>query len=246
MPDLRPLAFADLDDTLFQTRRKMASTSGATQAATAANGDPAKASFMAPAQAAMFQWLNATTDLIPVTARSAEAFSRVHLPFSSWAVVSNGALILEPGGRRHDPWHRDMAARLNPLQPMMPDILAQGREAARSIGLDIRSWLVEEQDLVTYVVFKLNDRSAGANAALEVLNLGLPLDGWTRHFNAETLALIPPGSGKAPAVTYLMSQLNGDSDRPCLGIGDSLSDLEFMRMADVMLIPPQSQIAQVL
>ncbi|MEJ6402132.1 hypothetical protein [Yoonia sp. 2307UL14-13] len=244
MPDPRPLVFADLDDTLFQSRRKMTEDQIARPAAVAGNGDPRKASFMTARQATLFDWLNTTTELIPVTARSGDAFSRVDLPFSSWAIVSNGAVILEPGGATNIPWQQQMNMRLLPLQDRMNALLDEGRSAATNASIDVRSWIVTEGDLATYVVFKLNVITPDSISALKAL----PVDctGWTRHFNTETLALIPPGSGKAAAVNYLHAGLNADGARPTLGFGDSLSDLDFMRATDVMMIPSRSQIAQTL
>ena len=242
MPDLKPLVFADLDDTLFQTRRKMNGAAPHRQAAVAANGDPAKSSFMSERQAALFDWLSGTTELIPVTARSGDAFARVELPFHSWAIISNGAVILEPDGTPHAPWAARMQDLLPPLAGQMQEILDQGRTAARMHGIDIRSWIVMENGLATYVVFKLNDISEVSLMGLEALPLHA--EGWTRHFNSETLALIPPGSGKAAATDYLHNHLNGDRARPSMGFGDSVSDLSYMRGTDILMIPSRSQIAE--
>lgn len=233
---LKPLIFADLDDTLFQTRRKMDGADTHRQAAVAANGDPRKSSFMTRQQSAMFDWLNSTAELIPVTARSGDAYSRVDLPFKSWAVISNGAVILEPDGQPHRPWADKITQTLAPLADTMQLILDAGRKAR----IDTRSWIVEEDGLATYVCFKLNDITPDSLHALE--NLALPVTGWTRHFNSETLALIPPGSGKAAAVAYLHNLLN-TKNRPTLGFGDSLSDLSYMTSTDILMIPKRSQIA---
>ncbi len=237
MDDQKPLVFADLDDTIFQTRRKMDGAETHRQAAVAANGDPRKSSFMTAQQSAMFNWLNGTTELIPVTARSGDAYSRVDLPFRSWAVISNGALILEPDGQPHRPWADKMTQTLSPLADTMRAILDAGRKA----DIDTRSWIVEEAGLATYVCFKLNEITPDSLNALE--NLELPVSNWTRHFNSETLALIPPGSGKAAAVTYLHGLLNKGKARATLGFGDSLSDLSYMTSTDILMIPSRSQIA---
>lgn len=244
MPDLAPLVFADLDDTLFQTRRKMNGAATHRQAAVAANGDPGKSSFMTTGQSALFNWLNRTTELIPVTARSGDAYHRVDLPFTSWAVISNGAMILEPGGTPNMPWAQKMHATLAPLADTMQDILTEGRAAAAAQNIDVRSWIVEEDGLATYVVFKLNTVTEASLHALK--NLALPVTDWTRHFNAEALALIPPGSGKAAAVDYLHTLLNPGAHRPTMGFGDSLSDLSYMGSTDILMIPSHSQIAATL
>ncbi len=244
MPDPKPLIFADLDDTLFQTRRKMNGADPHRQAAVAANGDPRKSSFMTARQSALFEWLNATTELIPVTARSGDAFARVDLPFRSWAIISNGAVILEPDGTPHAQWKVQMERHLAPLADTMDQILTEGRTAAQAAGIDVRSWIVEEDGVATYVVFKLNEVTPDSLRALKALPL--PVTNWTRHFNSETLALIPPGSGKAVATGYLHAHLNADESRPTMGFGDSLSDLHYMQLADILMTPTGSQIAAAL
>ncbi len=241
MPDLRPLVFADLDDTLFQTRRKMNGADTHRQAAVAGNGDPRKASFMSAQQSTLFDWLNTTTELIPVTARSGDAFHRVDLPFQSWAIISNGAVILEPDGAPHAVWTKRMQDKLEPQADAMQRILDQGRVAASEHRIDVRSWIVEEDGLATYVVFKLNSVTPKSLQALR--DLPMPVDNWMRHFNSETLALIPPGSGKAVATDYLHRHLNADGLRPTMGFGDSMSDLHYMQTTDILMMPSRSQIA---
>ncbi len=241
MTELKPLIFADLDDTFFQTRRKMNGADAYRQVAVAANGDPRKSSFMTAPQSDLFNWLHTTAELIPVTARSGDAFDRVDLPFNTWAILSNGAIIREPGGTIHQPWAEKMHGLLAPLSDTMQAILDAGRSAASAANIDVRSWVVTEDDLATYVVFKLNVVTDASLAALK--DLPLPVTGWTRHFNAETLALIPPGSGKAAATDYLAKMLNPTGNRPTLGFGDSQSDLQFMRQSDILMIPTRSQIA---
>ncbi len=244
MPDAKPLVFADLDDTLFQSRRKMAEVDIARPAAVAGNGDPRKASFMTARQSALFDWLNATTELIPVTARSGDAFSRVDLPFKSWAIISNGAVILQPDGRPYKAWQDQMRTSLNEQAETMQLILNHGRAAAKSAGINVRSWVVEEDGLATYVVFKLNDVSAESQHLLQ--DLSMPVGDWTRHYNSETLAMIPPGSGKAAAMAHLQKHLDPQRQRPSLGFGDSTTDLSYMKMTDVLMIPCDSQITKAL
>ena len=237
---MTPLVFADLDDTLFQTRRKIADPSDLTTASLAGDGDPAKTSFMTPRQKALVDWLLASTELIPVTARSRAAFDRVQIGWQSWAILSNGAVILEPGGTPHAPWQAEIAARLAPHAPTLDRLLEEGRNSAQTHALDMRSWIVRDADLASYVVFKLNGEPEGD--ALDHLTF-TGIEGWTRHRNGNNLALIPPGAGKAPALAYLLDHL-APGARPVLTAGDSLSDLGFMGLGDFALIPRASQIAR--
>lgn len=79
----RPLVFVDLDDTLFQTARKMGDEPRFT-ATLDVDGQPN--GFMNATQKSFVEWLLATSDVVPVTARSIEAYQRVQLPFAHGAV----------------------------------------------------------------------------------------------------------------------------------------------------------------
>lgn len=243
---MKPLVFTDLDDTLFQTRRKIpvAEAEGLTRAATAVDGNPDKSSWMTRRQAALLAWLTASTEVIPVTARSAASFGKLEIGLSGWAVISNGAVILEPGGQVHGPWAARVAAVLVPHREALGVLLEAGRVDAARHGLDMRSWIVEDGGLASYVVFKLNDPDTDGADLQRLCFDGHDLTGWVRHRNGNNLALIPPDSGKRPAVAYLRRHLDPDGTRLSLAAGDSLSDLDFMALADLQLVPAASQIAR--
>lgn len=75
MSSNRPLVFVDLDDTLFQTARKMVEGTPRTTATLDVHGQPN--GYMNPVQHSFVNWLLASADVVPVTARSVEAYSRV-------------------------------------------------------------------------------------------------------------------------------------------------------------------------
>lgn len=247
-PEDRPLIFTDLDDTLFQTRRKIPADQhdGLVRAALPRDGDPDKISYMTVRQAGLIRWLCQSAEVIPVTARSADAFNRIDIGLDGWAVLANGAVILEPGGTPHQPWAERMAKTLAPARIALARLLDAGRAAADRQGLDMRSWIVSDSGLDIYVVFKLNaaDRQDGHGLeALDFAAADIDLTGWVRHRNGNNLALIPPGTGKSMAVRYLLERLDPGRRRPAIAAGDSLSDLDFMGLADLALIPGNSQIA---
>ncbi len=79
----KPVVFSDLDDTLFQTRRKMVDELALEPFRTGAlDRSLTPRSFMTEEQAMLVDWLLEHADLIPVTARGTEEISRVQiLPF---------------------------------------------------------------------------------------------------------------------------------------------------------------------
>ncbi|MFU7617224.1 hypothetical protein ACNAPE_28765, partial [Klebsiella pneumoniae] len=101
----KPVVFSDLDDTLFQTRRKMVDELALEPFRTGAlDRSLTPRSFMTEEQAMLVDWLLEHADLIPVTARGTEEISRVQIPFRSWAVTTHGAVILRPDGTPDSDW----------------------------------------------------------------------------------------------------------------------------------------------
>jgi len=101
----RPVLFTDLDDTLFQTARKMAEPVCASRlVAEATNGHH---SYMTVSQAAMTAWLLKATCLVPVTARSTEALSRCRIANGeeAWLDDLEGFLRILAG--EHFVYHRN-------------------------------------------------------------------------------------------------------------------------------------------
>lgn len=239
----RPLALVDLDDTLFQTGRKMAEGSPRHPASFDVNGGVS--GYMSDVQKSFVEWLLATTDVVPVTARSAEAFGRVRLGFNRGAVCSHGAVILNPDGSVNGDWHALMGERLEPYQRRLPALCADALQLGEALGISLRGWVVEEAGQQHYVVIKHNDGSdADLLRVLEHIRGRGLLDGMHVHSNGNNLALLPDGLAKRVAVEHLLEldrAVNGS--RPVLGFGDSITDLGFMDLCTFWSTPSRSQLA---
>lgn len=246
----RPIAFVDLDDTLFQTLRKCPPEEHAhlTLGATATNG---MHSMMTRRQRAFVDWLLAGAETIPVTARSSEAYGRVAIRFGHEAIVANGAVVLDADGRPDPLWAEIMARDLAAHRGMLDDLIGRGRAVAQSVGLDTRSWIVTEdigadEPLCAYAVFKQNDGDGRRLDELaRALSSAFDLRAWTIHHNGNNFALLPPALSKRRAVEFLLERLRaGDPARPAIGLGDSLTDLPFMQACDFWGAPGESQLSQ--
>jgi hypothetical protein len=240
-----PLALVDLDDTLFQTEAKCPEAERPHLVRCAVAGND-RHSYATRPQATLFAWLAATTELVPVTARGSDAFSRVALPFRHGAVLANGAVVLMPDGTVDPEWRETVRAGLLDALPTMQSLLSVGRDRALHAGLDLRSWLVTEDGTAAYVVFKDNADVSGSGLADLAAMMPAPL-GWTLHRNGNNMAYIPPCISKRLACERLVGRARAaDPARPVLGFGDSLSDLAFMGLCDVLATPGRGQIADAL
>jgi hypothetical protein len=236
---MKTIALVDLDDTLFQTKRKVPhlTEDDLILASVATNGSH---SYMTRKQQAFVNWLLASAVVIPVTARSSEALSRVTIPFSGYAIVSNGAVIIGPDGKPDPEWQSIVEGKLRPLESYFNELIARGQKTADELGVSIRCWPVMEGDLASYVVFKEND---GDGSRLDEIGPIVELEGWVRHHNGNNLALIPPAISKRLASEFLLERLTKDApDTPIIGYGDSLSDFSYLSLCDWWGVPAKAQL----
>jgi len=249
---MKPILLTDLDDTLFQTARKLPAnldTSETKLAATKADGTPI--CFMTPWQTQFIDWALQSMHVVPITARSIEAFQRVQLPFQEWAICTHGAVILKADGTLDPEWHQQMQDELADYQQRLQDYLATALQIGERLGFSLRGWLVqllehENNREAAYLVIKSNTNNSEDLRQLydELLQI-LDFTGFYVHRNDNNLALIPSMITKRRAAEAVIKRYQQQYGRlPLLGFGDSLTDLGFMGLCDWAGIPTQSQIAK--
>ena len=254
---IKPYALMDLDDTLFQTQRKIdawnlptAKTENLVCATVNKQGKPL--SFMTQRQAVFFNWLLTSTELIVVTARDRSEIERVKLPFDSWQVLTHGAIILDRDSTLQAQWQQRMHSQLAPLQ----DKLQQLSQLFASHSKNDSSQLVftphidhfnngsANEELTIYLAIKhgQKDHQALVELAekLPTLIRGFEEDFYV-HVNANNLAILPHAVHKRHAVQFLLDN-NLDNQRPSFGFGDSLADLPFLQLLDWYGMPNHGQL----
>lgn len=156
----KPLFLVDLDDNLFQTQRKM-TLKGQTPAETAALDRALKPrSFFSQEQANFVHWLLEHADVIPVTARGTEETARVTIPFSSWKVMTHGAVITMPDDQPDPQWQDQIQTALIPYQQHLHDRQAALTAAFKAANIDAWARINFEYDgQAIYLVAKHTDSS---------------------------------------------------------------------------------------
>lgn len=234
---MRPVFFSDLDDTIFQTARKMnEAPKPENLASEALNGSH---SYTSRSQAQMLDWLLGSTRFIPVTARSTEALERCRLPFVDYRICTNGALILLPDGTPDPNWlnktRREAEAAAEVLNALLSFVQTETEP-----GL-YRCWTVEDFGTGFYFCVKSNGDAEVLDRIEDRLG-AIAGDRLVRHRNDNNLSFTPAGISKRSAVEYLSQKLLADNKVPVFGMGDSLTDLPFMATCDMLVIPRHSQI----
>jgi len=244
---LKKFLFADLDDTLFQTLEKCAVRDALEPAAYYSNGSIC--SYTTPAQRAVFDFMSAGMTVIPTTARSLDAYSRVSLGFTSYAVLNFGGIILKPDGSIERDWQGRMHALMTAALPGLQDLASRIDAWASRTGYAGRTRMVEDAGTPFFIVVKDPDK---LTANLETIEREVVLpwiaDGrgdYCVHRNGNNLAILPTSLDKANAVAYVTERLRREhGEIITFGMGDSRSDARFMADCDYAIIPRRTQLSR--
>ena len=246
---MKKFLFVDLDDTLFQSRRKCLpyAIDDLKELAYLRDGSPI--SYATPMQMEMLAMLQREMTVIPVTARTRDAFHRVKIDFDDWAITTFGGVLQDAQGRPDPVWHERISDKVSGSLDRLRSI-GERMEAVRiRLDLPVKVREVTDCDLPFYLVAKVTaDHDETPLDTLEDETRRFcdeTGDGAFRiHRNGNNLAILPVWLDKRHAVSFLIERLQQQfGPVMTIGMGDSLSDLGFMGLCDYMLIPGKSQIA---
>lgn len=242
--------FTDLDDTIFQTRRKLPDDLDVTQLTPATLNHAGEVhSFATTQQVAlwdMFQQIGAV--IVPVTGRDESAFDRVQLQFNSWCIFDHGLSIRRPDGSIDSVWATRVEQHLRPLQDPLAElhdaILPQTQPRQCRLSRHQVRDAHARRGLFFMSVIKHTQRQETPLEELEAIwQQALQQHPHSESFwiirNSNNLSLLPR-HGKKAAVEYVLSQLP-EAPKLTLGLGDSLSDLPFLEVCDFALTPQRGQ-----
>ncbi|MBZ9749770.1 hypothetical protein K7W42_02715 [Deinococcus sp. HMF7604] len=227
------LAFSDLDDTLFQTQAKC--PPDADLALAAHHTVAARQSYTTGPQRQLIDVLQAAGGcLIPVTGRTPAAVARVQLLFAAEVICDHGATVLEPDGQVSAEW----AARIQTL--LADGAVLRVQAALGALAAQHECTLsTHEVDRAAYMHVLKHPQRGDLRAAYHAVRaLGLP--GLTVIANPSHISLLHAGVTKAAAVAFVRARY--PAHLLTLGLGDSLSDLPFMRTCQFWLTPTGTQL----
>ncbi|WP_426175828.1 hypothetical protein [Massilia sp. TWR1-2-2] len=246
MKKFQKFLFADLDDTLFQSLEKCHERDTLEPAAFLKDGAPI--SFTTAAQRAFIAFAQDGMTIIPATARNLNAFQRVHLACTSYAVLDYGGIVLGPDGKVDQIWLARMQDAMHAALPGLQELAALIDAWGASSGRGHRARIIEDFATPFYVVVKDPEKNAERLALIERDVVQPWLDAGARdyfiHRNGNNLAVLPNALNKSHAVAYVTEKLREEhGDILTFGIGDSKSDARFMAACDYAIVPSRTQLA---
>jgi hydroxymethylpyrimidine pyrophosphatase-like HAD family hydrolase len=238
--------FADLDDTLFQSLEKCGGRDGLLPAAFLRDGSPI--SYTTEGQRAFIAFAQDGMTIIPTTARNLDAFRRVELPFSSWAVLDYGGVVLQPDGSIDRAWQQHMQGAMQAALPGLQELAALIDAWAERTGFAGRARLIEDFGMPFYLVVKDPAKVAARLEPIETEVVAPWIAAGRRdyfiHRNGNNLAILPNALNKAHAVAHVSARLREEhGDILTFGMGDSRSDARFMAACDYAIVPRRTQLA---
>lgn len=244
---IKPIILTDLDDTLFQTKRKI-EINGYSEAfeMAAFDREMQPRSFFTEKQSIFTKWLLDTTILIPVTARGTEEFSRVKIPFNSFKITTHGAVILDENNQPLATWKELITEALKPVQSILQE--KQKLLSDKFKHHKINAWArinTEYDNTNIYLVAKHKDSSQIKELydLCDEIDKETGLDGFYIHRNDNNIAWLPKSIEKSNATRFLISLLEQTyPNSPIIGFGDSISDYSFLQLCDWYGTPNKGQL----
>ncbi len=227
------LLFIDLDDTLFQTKRK--NPKGVIPATHSAG----KGSYMTEAQGLFFElfYESEKVKIIPTTARDFQQYQNTLLsqsPRIETAILYFSGMILDKGAEEKN-WQEQIHEAYQQLKLPISQLMTQF-EALVDNHPQFTLYNVDEY----YITVKAeSDCPKATRDGLFSQLKTLETSEYLIHQNDRAFSLLPNFLDKRYAVKYLIEQYQPDLT---LGMGDSLTDWPFMQQCDFRIIPKNAQI----
>jgi hydroxymethylpyrimidine pyrophosphatase-like HAD family hydrolase len=240
----KKILFTDLDDTLFQSKRKCPDHDELLPVAYLKDGTAH--SFQTQAQANLLQAFMDDMIVVPVTARNMDAFNRVKIDFKHGAIVNFGGTILNPDGQLNETWLATISVRCKQFRPVLNATAEWAHSKVDLLGGGLRARVIEDHGCPFYVSIKSTEGQEPVLDDMEfMLREQLQTTDLSVHRNGNNLVAMPNWLDKRHAVEFMKTQFKTHyGPITTIGMGDSLSDLGFMKQCDYMIAPSGSQIMQ--
>jgi hypothetical protein len=244
---LKKILFVDLDDTLFQTKRKCHEDEELVPMAYLADGSPI--SYARRSQLSILDMFQREMIVIPTTARNLDAYGRVRMNFISGAILNYGGVILGEDGAP-DPFWQERVRGLSVVSLSGLNAYRDFFERESHVhGCPLKVRIISDLGVPFYLVAKSpsgseEDVGRMANLCRRSFQSANKTE-FRVHDNGNNLSVLPEWLDKRFAVRYLIEKFRAQhGEILTLGMGDSLSDIGFLGECHYSVVPATSQIAK--
>lgn len=246
---LNSVIFVDLDDTLFQSLFKNSTDESLEPVATYKNGEPC--SYSTNKQRALYQLIDSNMIVIPATARDLDAVRRVNLQFNNYVICNFGGVVLTPSGVVDTDWLNSTQKKITEHIWLLLQLEESIIEFCQNNSIPTRMRIVQDLGYSFYLNLKDPEKNLDR---IDIIQRTI-VEPWVYryaeyffiHRNSNNLAIVPKPINKSEAVKHVTNILKNQYEQLLtFGMGDSISDAEFMLACDYSLIPNNSQLSKLL
>ena len=232
--------FTDIDDTLMKTKRKIQFQNNCIIGAFSESGDVL--SLISPERSCLIDLIS-NYKVIPVTARSKDALSRVQLSFNAEKIINFGATILDEKNEVNLTW-KDLILK-NQLDL---NVLSSYKIIKQELILPDNFKPIErfDDEILVFLNYRNENISLSENITTKLkieeflIQHNLP---FYIYMTDRDLTLIPKYIKKELALEFVMKNYEGETT---IGIGDHKNDFSFMSLCDFSIIPNDSSLSKLI
>ena len=240
--------FSDLDDTLVQSTHKIQNAVEYKKISTNRSGEYIGSS--TSYQLKMMERMSRDAITIPVTGRNKAALDRFEKEWSSYQIVSHGAVVLNQEGQLDKEWEASIQDEVLESNWLLANVSEKLHELKETNHSDAEIRIIQDMGITCYLCVKGKKADSDIEPFIEALKEHMSntkeVSQWRIHANGRNLAFLPPYANKARAVRFVKEKLNLTINDLTIGLGDSMSDLQFMNECHLWITPTQGQINEFL
>lgn len=236
------LIFTDIDDTLMKTKRKINNIENLSIGAYAESGEAL--SYIEPERKDFIHNFLEKHTVIPVTARSYSALTRVELVFKQEKIINFGAHILNENNILLSDWQEIINQ-----QQVLNDIINKVDFIENHFTIPEYVKLIKRIEFENFIFFNfrnthlnLEENITFAKKLTDFLNNN-NINDFYLYITDRDVTMIPSYIKKERAVEFLLKKYQNITS---IGIGDHKNDYSFMHLCDFSIFPNDSSLAKLI
>ena len=227
---------SDLDRTLIYSKNSRGQDVSEQEFAAVEWVDEKPTAFMTKKGLQLFQKITSTMTFLPVTTRTADQYNRITGLFSAadkpkYAIVSNGAVILEDG-KPPTEWSDKVIAQMQQNRTSIEHVLPQLDAYTKN------KFVLKVMQAESWFVYLIIDEQAFSVEEFEKLSQIFYQQGFTLSHQGRKVYIMPTCINKSTALQFIKERIDANT---VLAAGDSMLDFDMVLNATHGFIPSHGE-----